>query len=170
MAFHSDMDRVDSRDKVMGRTAFAYDLKTDDMLFAHVFRSPRPHAWIRHIDLKGVLSSEGVLRVLTHKDIPGDPVFGAIRKDQPLLAGDRVRYRGEPIGIIIARDEAAARKAARAVRIEFEDIEAILDPFTSQDSKTSIHDTGNLLSHRKLKKGDVEKNIMIVRIFHLEIN
>ncbi len=157
MAFHSDMDRVDSRDKVMGKTAFAYDLKTDDMLFAYVFRSPRPHAWIRHIDLRGVLSSEGVVRVLSHRDIPGEPLFGAIKKDQPLLAKDRVRYQGEPILIIVARDEAAARRAGQAVRIEFEDIEAILDPFASRDSQTCIHDTGNLLSHRKLKKGDVEK-------------
>lgn len=150
-------ERIDVIDKVLGKPVFAGDMKTEGLLFAVVYRSPRPHAWIRGIDVSKVLAQPGVVRIITAADIPGQNKFGAIKKDQPCLVEHRVRYIGEPILIIVGETEEAARKAMSFVKVDFEDIESIHDPFMAEKSSTLIHDSGNLLSHRKAIKGDVNK-------------
>lgn len=157
MFIGQDVDRADALDKVLGKGIFTYDLKTDDMLFGCIVRSARPHAWIKKIDVKDALSLDGIAKVLTYQDIPGENLFGIIKRDQLYLAKDRVRYTGEPVAIILGENEETTRKATKLVKIEYEDIEAILDPFSSMKSMTLIHETGNLLSHRKLIKGDIER-------------
>jgi nicotinate dehydrogenase large molybdopterin subunit len=150
-------ERIDVIDKVLGSPCFAGDIKTDGSLFAVVYRSPRPHAWIRRIDTSKVADRPGIVKIITATDIPGQNRFGAIKKDQPCLAEDRVRYVGEPILVIIGETENMVRKAMEFVKIDFEDIESIHDPFIAEKSATLLHDIGNLLSHRKVIKGDVEK-------------
>jgi CO/xanthine dehydrogenase Mo-binding subunit len=153
----ANKERVDVIDKVLGRPIFAGDTKRKGSLFAVVYRSPRPHAWIRGIDVSRVATQPGVVKIITAADIPGQNRFGAIKKDQPCLAEDRVRYVGEPILVIIGETEYVARKAMEFVKIDFEDIESIHNPFIAEKSATFLHDSGNLLSHRKVIKGDVEK-------------
>jgi len=157
MIVGSNKPRIDILDKILGRPVFAADKKIDGAFHGVVYRSPRPHAWIRAIDIREALSLPGIVRVISSADIPGEKFFGAIKKDQPCLAFDRVRYMGEPILVLVGETEKAARNALDRVRIEFEDIESINDPFLAQRSSTHIHENGNLLCHRKVIKGDVEK-------------
>jgi len=157
MAVGLNKERIDVIDKVLGRPVFSGDMERKGLLFAAVYRSPRPHAWIRNIDVSKVAAQPGIVKVITAADIPGKNRFGVIKKDQPCLAEDRVRYVGEPILIIVGETEDTARKAMGFVKIDFEDIETISDPFVAENSATLIHDKGNLLSHRKVIKGDVEK-------------
>lgn len=157
MFIGQDITRVDALDKVLGTAAFAHDLKKNTMLFACVVRSSRPHAMIRKIDISAALALDGVVKVLSHKDIPGENLFGAIKKDQPFLAEGRVRYKGEAILVVVGVTEEIARKASGLVEIEYEDLEYISDPFLSMRSPILIHDGGNLLSHRKVIKGDAGK-------------
>ncbi len=152
-----DLQKVDAAAKAAGRAAFAYDLKTEEMLFACVFRSERPHARIREIDTRQALSLPGVVRILSAKDIPGKNLFGAIRKDQPFLADGAVRYSGEPILIVIAENEEMARRACELIRVTYEEIPPILNPADAESSAFLLHKDGNLLSHRSVRKGDVEK-------------
>jgi CO/xanthine dehydrogenase Mo-binding subunit len=152
-----DIDRIDVLDKVLGKPIFAYDLKVEGMLFGCIYRGKRPHALIKKIDIQDALSLNGIVKVITHADIPGKNAFGAIKKDQFYLAGDKVRYIGEPILIILGESEEIVRKALNSIKVEYEDIEAIYDPFSSRDSTTLIHDTGNLLSYRTVIKGDFEQ-------------
>ncbi len=157
MFIGQDITRVDALDKVLGTAAFAHDLKKNNMLFACVVRSSRPHAVIKRIDVSAARALEGVVTILSHEDIPGENLFGAIKKDQPFLAAGRVRYKGEAILLVVAATEETARRAADLVRIEYEDLENISDPFISIQSPVLIHDGGNLLSHRKVVKGDAAK-------------
>jgi CO/xanthine dehydrogenase Mo-binding subunit len=157
MIVGSNRPRIDVLDKVLGRPVFAADMKIEGALHAVVFRSPRPHAWIRGVDVKEAFSLPGMVKVISSADIAGENLFGAIKKDQPCLAQDKVRYIGEPILVIIGETEEIARKALGLVRVEFEDIQAIHDPFVAEKSPTRIHEHGNLLSHRKVIKGDVDK-------------
>jgi nicotinate dehydrogenase large molybdopterin subunit len=157
MIVGSSRVRIDAVDKVLGKPVFSADKKVEGALHAVVFRSPRPHAWIREIDVRAVKSLPGIIRVISSADIPGEQLYGAIKKDQPCLAKHRVRYIGEPILIIIGETEEIARKALERVDITFEDIETINDPFQAEKSLTLVHDRGNLLSHRKVIKGDVDK-------------
>jgi CO/xanthine dehydrogenase Mo-binding subunit len=152
-----DLDRVDALGKVRGQVAFSADVKVDGMLFACVLRSVRPHARIRRIDASAALSLPGIIRVLTYKDIPGKNLFGAIRKDQLYLAEQKVRYIGEPILILVGEDETVTRKALSLINVEYKEIEPILDPFLAETAALTVHDAGNLLCYRTLRKGDTDK-------------
>lgn len=158
MFIGKDLERVDVFTKTTGTAEFAHDLRMDGMLFASVVRSERPHAWIRAIDTSKADAMPGVVRTLTRKDIPGKNLYGAIRKDQLFLADDRVKYIGEPILIVVAENERAARLAAASVKIAYEDIEAVLDPFKAGQGTMQVQaGKDNLMLYKKVRKGDVEK-------------
>ncbi len=152
-----NLEKVDAAAKAAGRAAFAYDLKREEMLFACIFRSERPHARIREIDTRQALSSPGVVRILSAKDIPRQNLFGAIRKDQPFLADGLVRFRGEPILIVVAANEEAARHACGLIKVTYDEIPPILSPADAESSSLSLHKDGNLLSYRTVRKGDIDK-------------
>jgi CO/xanthine dehydrogenase Mo-binding subunit len=155
MIVGSSRTRTDALDKVLGKPVFAADKRIEGVLHAVVFRSPRPHALIRGIDLREAMSLPGVVRIISSSDIPGEQLFGAIKKDQPCLAQGRVRCIGEPILVVIGETEGVARKALDLVKIDFEDMEAVHDPFAAEKSSTLIHENGNLQCHRRVIKGDV---------------
>jgi CO/xanthine dehydrogenase Mo-binding subunit len=157
MYIGNEINRIDALEKVLGKPVYAEDISTKGALFGCVFRSTRPHALIRKIDTRAAMALPGIEKILSCKDIPGENLFGAIKKDQFYLAQDRVRYIGEPILIVLGETEEVARKASQLIDIEYGDIEIISDPFVSRDSKTLIHEKGNLLSYRKVLKGDIEK-------------
>ena len=152
-----EMVRVDALAKVLGRAAFAYDLKTEEMLFACLFRSERPHARIRSIDLREALALEGVVRILSAKDIPGRNLFGAIRKDQPFLADGIVRFAGEPILVVMAKDEGIARKAVTLIKADYEEMTPVLSAADAAITPVLVREKGNVLSYRTLRKGDMDK-------------
>ncbi len=152
-----DIDRVDGLRKVLGKPIFSADVRIEGALHGVIYRSTRPHAWIKDIETGKALSLEGVVRIITAKDVPGENLFGIIKKDQSFLAEDRVRYEGEPILIVLAETEEIARKAMALIRIEYEDIASIHDPFSAQSAPTLIHGGGNRLSLRTVIKGDEEK-------------
>ena len=157
MYIGNEIDRVDALDKVLGRPLYAGDINIPGALFGCVVRSARSHALIRGIDTRAAMAFPGIAKILSCNDIPGENIFGIIKKDQSYLAQDRVRYIGEPILIVLGETEEVARKASQLIRIEYEEIEAIKDPFMSGASTTLIHEKGNLLSHRKVIKGDIDK-------------
>ena len=69
----------------------------------------------------------GVHAVLTHADVPGRKTYGLEFADQPVLATDRVRYYGEPVALVAAEEPEQARRAAAAVRVEYEPLEPVVD-------------------------------------------
>ena len=104
--------RPDGTLKVTGEFAFSSDLWTADMMWGATLRSPHPRARIRSVGLAGALRLPGVAAVLTHDDVPGRKTFGLEAADQPVLAGDEVRYQGEPVVIVAADHPETARRAA----------------------------------------------------------
>ena len=70
----------------------------------------------------------GVHAVLTHADVPGAKTYGLEFPDQPVLAIDRVRYFGEPVALVAAEHPEQARRAAEAIRVEYELLEPVVDP------------------------------------------
>ncbi len=159
MPIRSQILRVDALEKVTGKAIYAGDFYRDGMLFGVIVRSTRPHARIKKIDLREALELEGVIKILTHKDIPGENMYGIIKKDQPFLAVDKVRYVGEPIAVVVGVNEAIARKGAKLVKVEYEDIEVISDPFIAMSSPVWVHENGNLLCWKRVIKGDIERGL-----------
>jgi CO/xanthine dehydrogenase Mo-binding subunit len=120
--------RSDATPKVTGEFAYSSDLHAAEMLWGKTVRSPHPHARILEIDVSEAVAMPGVHAVLTHEDVPGKKLYGLEFPDQPVLAIDCVRYFGEAVAIVAAEEPEQARRAAAAVRVEYEPLEPIADP------------------------------------------
>jgi len=120
--------RADAIPKVTGEFAYSSDLHAAGMLWGQTVRSPHAHARILAIDVSEALSLPGVHAVLTQDDVPGRKTYGLEFADQPVLASDRVRYYGEPVAVVAAEEPEQARRAAAAVRVEYEPLEPVIDP------------------------------------------
>src|SRR6516225_7752677 len=92
--------RVDARDKVRGAATFVDDLQLPGMLFGRALRSPHPHARIVRVDLARARRVPGVKIVIAGDDMPF--LHGESFVDEPFLARDRVRYRGEAVAAVAA--------------------------------------------------------------------
>jgi CO/xanthine dehydrogenase Mo-binding subunit len=91
-------------------------------------RSERAHARIVEIDAAAAEALPGVLKVCTAASVaPLDPRFGHVVRDHPALAVDRVLYHGEPVALVVAQTRRAAERAARLVRVRYEDLPAVMD-------------------------------------------
>ena len=137
---------------VSGRAAYTDDLpEPRDLLHLAVGMSQKPHAKIVSADLAEVLQSPGVVDVCVAADIAGDNNYGAIVADDPVFADGLVQYVGQPIFAVAATTVDAARRAARKARIEYDELEAILDPLTAVSKKSFV------LPSETLVRGDPDK-------------
>ena len=157
--------RPDAVDKVRGEARFADDLAFSGMLHGAVVRSPHPHAKIVRIDPDVALDDPDVTCVVTHGDVPGANVVHVIYDDQPALAQDVVRYVGEPVALVAATSRLAAKRAAKRVIIEYEELPVVSDTRTAlePDAPVIVADSdaaeggGNLFNAMVLRKGNVER-------------
>jgi CO/xanthine dehydrogenase Mo-binding subunit len=138
--------RVDGVPKVTGEFAYSSDLQAAGMLWGHTLRSPHAHARILEIDTSAAVSMPGVHAVLTHADVPGEKTYGLEFADQPVLAGDRVRYYGEAVAVVAAEHPEQARRAAEAIRIEYEELEPIVDAERATE-REPLHPDRPTMSH-----------------------
>lgn len=120
--------RPDGIPKLRGEFAYAQDLNAEGMLWGSTVRSPHARARLVSIDIAPALAIAGVHAVLIQDDVPGRGWFGLEHPDQPVLAADEVRYWGEPVAVVAADDYETARRAARAVVVEYEELEPLVDP------------------------------------------
>lgn len=165
------LPRKDALEKVTGAAVFGPDVSFPDMLHAAIYQSPHAHAKILSYDLAAAKAVPGVRLVLTGEELTDN--FGAFIADQPVLARGKVRYHGEPVVAVVADDAHAAREAVKKVRVEYEELPAVLDPYEAmQPGAPLVHenwsgyahtsdftavDGTNLCDHFPLRCGDVEK-------------
>ena len=147
--------RPDGIAKVQGSFAFSGDLSADNFLWGATLRSPHPHARIVRIDLAGAWAINGVEAIVTAADVPGQPTYGLIAKDQPVFASDVVRYVGEPIAAVAANHPDVCRRALAAIVVEYDVLEPLTDPERAIDgSHPPIHPDGNVIRHQRIVCGD----------------
>ena len=150
--------RIGAVERLKGEPIFSADLELDHPLTLKVLRSTRAHARIMKIDIESALQVKGVVRVFTANDVPGNNLTGIINKDRPLLVSDKVRFIGDAIALIAAENEEAAEKGVNAINVVYEDLPAVFDPEEAlKDTAPKIHEKGNLLFTRKVKKGNIDK-------------
>jgi carbon-monoxide dehydrogenase large subunit len=130
-----------------GRGRYGDDIALPGMAYAVFVRSPHAHARISSIDKRAALVAPGVLAVLTGADyaaaglgpIPHNPGLSALPDVQARLCGgapiatchyplpgDRVRFVGEPVAIVVAEVSAAAKDAAEQVEIVWETLPTVV--------------------------------------------
>ena len=131
-AIGRSVPRRDGVGHVTGRTVYTDDLRFPDMLHLKMARSPVPHARLKGIDLSEAERVPGFVRALVAADVPQNTytILSLINVGQPeerVLAEGRVRYVGEPVVAVLAETEEAAVEAASRVRLDLEELPAVLD-------------------------------------------
>ena len=117
--------RLDLPDKVTGKTKFYGDYQFENNLYGKAVYPPYPFADILSIDTAPAYEVPGVQLVITADDVPGDPYFGVLCKDQPVMAGKRVRHIGETVAVVFADSAAAAAEGAARVKVEYRELPGV---------------------------------------------
>jgi len=162
------MQRWDAIEKILGKARFTADYANlyKNLVYVYSVRTKYAHARIRKIDVSEAEKVPGVLKVITHKDIPGVNDVGYVIPDQPLLAYNKVRYIGDIIALIVAEDPYIAEEAAEKVYVDYEPLPVILDPLEIVDPVTLeekkhvlIHDEreSDVVARYRIRTGDVKK-------------
>ena len=152
---------VRSTEIITGAARYCPDIKLPGMLVGKLLYSEYPSARIKHIDTSKAQALPGVVRVLTHEDIPGENSYlhdEDLAPDQPLLVEGFARYRGDAIAAVAAEDEMSAIAALEAIEIAYEPMAGVFDPIRAMDP-TEIcvwPDKSNVAAHFKYEIGDID--------------
>ena len=119
--------RVEGELKVTGKALYSADLKLPDTLWGRCLRSPIPYGRIKHIDISKASQVPGVKAVITGQDVAGLRI-GRCIYDTPVLADGVVRFIGEKVAAVAAETRLAAEQALELIEVEYEELEALLDP------------------------------------------
>jgi CO/xanthine dehydrogenase Mo-binding subunit len=162
------LPRYDGLAHVTGRTQYVDDVRVHGMLWTKAVRSPHHHAGIVSIDTSKAEAMRGVHAVITHKDVPKN-VYGhlealGVPADEPLLAEDDVRWKGQVVAAVAAESEELAMAAAEAVEVVYEEREPVFDIRIASDPEApKFHQWGSTYphfgphNHRRVRKGDVDR-------------
>lgn len=167
--------RVDGLALVTGQAVFADDIQLRNMLHIKILHSPHAHARIKKIDTEIAQKMPGVKLVLTHKDFEphyyttaGQGYPEPSSRDTRIF-DDTVRFVGDRVAAVAAETLDAAQKAIENINVEYEILDAILDPRESMESNVLVHEQENLtmvhdnkkniIAELKAELGDVESAI-----------
>jgi CO/xanthine dehydrogenase Mo-binding subunit len=161
------LPRYDGIAHITGKTQYVDDVRVPEQLWTKALRSPHDHAAITRLDVTRAQALPGVHAVVTAADVPHN-VYGhlealGVPADEPLLAEDVVRYKGQPIAAVAADTEAIALAAVEAIDISYEEKPAFFDIRQGLDpGMPDIHHWGPVYphfgphNHRRVRKGDLE--------------
>ncbi|MCW5641049.1 MAG: xanthine dehydrogenase molybdopterin binding subunit [Rhodoferax sp.] len=116
-----------ARAQVRGGATYVDDItELRGTLHAAPILSTVAHGRLRGVDTAEALAMPGVRGIVLGRDIPGDPTLASFAGDEPIFASDTVQHVGQVVGLVLATDTMAARRAARKVRLQIDALPAIL--------------------------------------------
>ena len=153
--------RVDAPEKVTGQAVYTLDLNLPKMAHGKLKLSTLPHAVVKGVDVSRAKALPGVLDVLTPDDIPEHVKWGVhpMCYDQTPLARDRVRFTGDAVAAVVARDENTAAEAVELIDVDYEPLPAVFDPMEAlKEDAPRIHEEkpGNVAVVKNVQLGDLE--------------
>jgi len=156
--------RVEDRPLLAGTAQFVDDIRVEGVLEAAFVRSPVAHGRLLDPGVASARGVDGVEAVFTARELDLDPLEppnanpGVSPPPQPLLATDKVRFAGEPIAVIVARDRYAAEDARDVATPEIEELEPLVDPWRAiAGDAPPIHEgRTNLVVDTAQEAGDVD--------------
>ncbi|MEZ7973852.1 MAG: xanthine dehydrogenase family protein molybdopterin-binding subunit [SAR324 cluster bacterium] len=147
--------RVEDNRFLKGEGKYTDDFNMQHQTFAVYVRSPHAHANLVSVDISAAKAMAGVITVFTGKDIKDAGIVGSIcgwqvdfkngdtmkEPGHPILAFDKVRHVGDAVALVIAEKLGTAIDAASAVEVNYEVLDAIVDPKAAvQDGAPQVHD------------------------------
>ena len=167
---------------VTGQGRYLDDVVVPGALHAHFVRSPHAHARIRSIDIEAARRAEGVVAVVGGRELAewttpsrmAPPIEGLRPVEFSTLPIDKVRFIGDPVLCIVARDRYLAEDAAELVNIDYDELDAVADLSHALAAGAPLVDDAlpdNLISHQSFTAGDpgrsfAEAEIVVEAAFH----
>jgi xanthine dehydrogenase large subunit len=140
---------------VSGFADYTDDIKEPkDTLYGAIGLSKKAHAIIRKIDLNKVKSSEGVISVITYKDIPGRNDVGPVFDGDPIFPEKKVEFYGQPLFAVAATTIELARKAVMKAKITYKNLKPVVT------IKDALDKNSLLFKVKKIKRGNASKKII----------
>ncbi|TRZ64216.1 selenium-dependent xanthine dehydrogenase [bacterium] len=147
--------KYEAFETAIGIKPFVCDMKFPGMLYGALKFSDHPRARVIKINITEAEKLEGVVKVFSAKDIPGNKKVGLIVQDWDLMIseGEITRYVGDVIVGIVAISEEVARYAVSLIKIDYEILHPLLNVFEAEKSNIKIHEKGNVLDVCVIKRG-----------------
>jgi probable selenate reductase molybdenum-binding subunit len=149
--------KTDGMELVLGKPVYTDDIMLNNALVVKVLRSPRAFARIKSIDTDRAMKVAGVECILTYKDLPRIP-FTRAGQSYPepspydkFILDEYVRYIGDEVAIVAAVNEAAATKALKLIKVEYEVLEKVIDFEQAEGHPSVIHPEPE--AHAKMEIG-----------------
>ncbi len=149
-----------------GQTNWTDNIVLPGMLHMAFVRSPMAHARITSVDLSAARAMPGVIAAFSGADFAGEqgslPCAWPVTPDivipaHPPMATDEVRYVGEAVAVVVARDRYTAADAAAAVDVSYEPLPPVLDIRTALDEGSpKVHEAGNKSFEWVFAQGDLD--------------
>lgn len=156
-----DATRTDSAAKVTGQAKFVEDVEMPGMLYAKVVRSPHHHARLVGLDTRKAEILDGVVRVVTAADVPGENGLGDYSRDEPVLTplNETVKMKGAPVALVVATSPECAQTGAEAVEAWYEPLpHAFHVEEALADDASDIYGGGNVLASEAEAHGSLQES------------
>ncbi len=152
--------KYEAEDLAIGRRPFIDDLEAEGLLHGAFKLSDHARAEIISIDVAKAEAHQGVVRVITAADVPGELKVGLIHKDWPVFipVGGRTSYLGDVIAMVVAETREIARSAAELIDVSYSELPPITNPIEAIRSEENAvwGLDGNILSTSTYQRGDVD--------------
>ena len=110
------------------------------------------------MDTAAARALPGVAAVLSAADVPGHNGMGSLRPDQPVLAGERVRFMGDAVAVVFAETPAVAEAGALAVTVRYRELPGVFSPEEAlAPGAPRVQPQGNVSKHLLHEAGDVDR-------------
>ncbi|MGB0386369.1 MAG: xanthine dehydrogenase family protein molybdopterin-binding subunit [Ardenticatenaceae bacterium] len=166
MTIGKSLYKFDALGKVTGETLFPADISYENMLHGAVLFSAQPHARMLSMNLEAAFAVEGVVMILTAKDVPNNE-YGLTMFDQPVIVGldnpkphcDISRWEADHVAFVVAETAEAALIAREKIEIEWEPLPLVNDVFEALTDEVIVHPEkgSNCYEHYKIRKGEMDK-------------
>jgi aerobic carbon-monoxide dehydrogenase large subunit len=151
---------------VTGQTNWTDNIQLPGMLHVCYVRSPMAHARIRSVDVSAARSAPGVIAAFSGADFAAEqgslPCAWPVTPDivipaHPPMATDEVRYVGEIVACVVARDHYTAADALEKIDVDYEPLPAVLDMEAAlADGSPKVHEAGNKSFEWVFGNGDLD--------------
>jgi aerobic carbon-monoxide dehydrogenase large subunit len=151
---------------ITGQTNWTDNIVLPGMLHIAFLRSPYAHARITSVDVSAARSEPGVIAAYSGADFAAEqgslPLAWPVTPDivippHPPMAVDEVRYVGEAVACVVARDRYAAADALAAIEVDYEQLPPVLDMRTALDEASpKVHEAGNKSYDFVFAQGDLD--------------
>jgi carbon-monoxide dehydrogenase large subunit len=151
---------------ITGQTNWTDNITLPGLTHVAFLRSPYAHARITGVDVSAARSASGVLAVYSGADFAAEqgslPCAWPVTEDivmpeHPPMAVDTVRYAGEIVAAVVARDPYTAADAVDLIDVSYEPLEPVLDMEAAlRPGSPQVHEAGNKSYTWTLVNGDME--------------